>query len=177
MIAGPANTQAFRRGGLGPFTWLRVEVEPPQRRWSAGGRAARLTPRLRGPSSVRLMSVEDYATPDTPFAEGYREALGSGSFDGFARSMDGGACRRWLVEAEVVQRRTNADLACPDASWGARTVDGHGRRIPAGRRYKVQAARRSIVRAIFFRARKIRFMTVPIGTFSVSAISRYFRSW
>ena len=49
--------------------------------------------------------------------------------------------------------------------------DGHGRRIPAGRRYKVQAARRSIVRAIFFRARKIRFMTVPIGTFSVSAIS------
>ena len=85
--------------------------------------------------------------------------------------MDGGRCG-----SQKPASTSSGARVFPPASL--RTVpDGVGKRAQAGRPNRLQAACLPIEAAIFFRALKIRFMTVPMGTSKVSAISRYLRSW
>ena len=175
--AGPANTQAFLpEGALGPIHVVAGGGGAPAETLERGLKSRPSDPALAGAFERALDGlVEDYASSDPPFAGGGR---GRGFWKlRWLRAEHGWWCPAdaWLVEAEVVQCWTNADLARTPRGSGVNGHDGHGRRIPVGRRDKAQAARRSIS-GLFSSRPKMR-LTVPIGTFSVSAISRYFRSW
>ena len=96
--AGPANTQAFLpEGALGPIHVVAGGGGAPA---DAGARVEERPsdPALAGAFERALDGlVEDYASSDTPLPQkAIEQALGSGSFDGFARAWMVATCRRMV---------------------------------------------------------------------------------
>ena len=119
--AGPANSQAFLpEGALGPIHVVAGGGGAPAETLERGLKSRPSDPALAEAFERALDAlVDDYASSDAPPSQkAIDEALGSGSFNGFARSMDGGALPThgwWKLKL------SNAGLML---AWRARTPRG-----------------------------------------------------
>ena len=94
LSAGPANTQVFLPdGGLGPIHVVAGGGGAPAEALERGLKAQPSPPALAPHFEGALDGlVETYASSDVPPSQKViDEALGAGSFDGYARVVDGGA--------------------------------------------------------------------------------------